>query len=245
MKKIKMAQKTYPAKVLANQSIAQATPLLTLAKPAGYTFTAGQFVKLILPPIKSPDPLANWRWFSMASAPSEPALLFCYRRGQSEFKKVLENLSVGETIEISEAKGKFTLPPTTQKLIVFLAGGVGITPARSMIMEATKKKSPQKMTLLYSNYRPEDTPFLAECQNLNNPNFQLVATMTDLEKSNEKWPGETGFIDWPMIKRHLPQPQETLYYIVGSPGFCQAMAKMLEAAKIKKENIILEKFTGL
>src|SRR3989344_1244697 len=144
MKKIKMAQKTYPAKVLANQSIAQATPLLSLAKPAGYTFTSGQFVKLILPPIKSPDPLANWRWFSMASAPSEPALLFCYRRGQSEFKKVLENLSVGETIEISESKGKFTLPQTTQKPMAFLAGGVGITPARSMIREQLKKNQSKK-----------------------------------------------------------------------------------------------------
>jgi NAD(P)H-flavin reductase len=61
----------YPTTVVSNQHIADQTPLLTIKKPADFAFTAGQFVKLRLPQIETTDPLADWRWFSIASAPHQ------------------------------------------------------------------------------------------------------------------------------------------------------------------------------
>lgn len=77
---------------------------------------------------------------------------------------------------------------------VFLAGGIGITPFRSILFWAAKEKLPHRLVLFYSNRRPEDAPFLDELQALEkeNPNYTFVATMTGIDKSSRSWSGETG-----------------------------------------------------
>jgi len=89
---------------------------------------------------------------------------------------------------------------------VFLAGGIGITPFRSIVFRAAKEKLPHRIFLFYSNRRPEDAPFLDELQALEreNPNYKLIASMTEMSKSHRPWQGEAGMIDKEMLARHLP-----------------------------------------
>jgi ferredoxin-NADP reductase len=75
-----------------------------------------------------------------------------------------------------------------------LAGGIGITPFRSILLHAAKEKLPHRIFLFYSNRRPEDAPFLEELQILQqqNANYRLVATMTEMKKSNRAWTAKSA-----------------------------------------------------
>jgi hypothetical protein len=91
------------------------------------------------------------------------------------------------------------------KPAVFLGGGIGITPFLSIVREADHDCLPHKLYLFYSNRRPEDAAFLDILQGREktNPNFRLVATMTEMARSSREWRGETGFINREMLARHL------------------------------------------
>jgi ferredoxin-NADP reductase len=92
-----------------------------------------------------------------------------------------------------------------KRTAVFLAGGIGITPFRSIVFRAAKEKLPHRIFLFYSNRRPEDAPFLDELQAVEreNPNYKLIASMTEMSKSQRPWQGEAGLIDKEMLARHL------------------------------------------
>ena len=71
--------------------------------------------------------------------------------------------------------------------------------------QADHERLPHKLYLFYSNHRPEDAPFLETLENLEktNPNFQLIATMSEILRSKRKWEGETGPIDKAMLSRYV------------------------------------------
>ena len=120
-------------------------------------------------------------------------------------------------VKIEGPSGDLILQNDSTRAAVFLAGGIGITPFRSIVRWATKEKLPQRVFLFYSNRRPEDAPFLAELQSLerDNPKYKLIASMTEMEKSHQPWDGETGFIDQEMLGRQLKGAASPIYYIAG------------------------------
>ena len=109
----------------------------------------------------------------MASPPFEDRLMVATRMRDSAFKRALKRIPLGTTVKIDGPSGSLTLHKNSSKPAVFLAGGIGI------------------------NRRPEDAPFLDTLTELQraNPNFRFVPTMTEIEKSQQKWTGETVFID--------------------------------------------------
>src|SRR5581483_12513764 len=90
--------------------------------------------------------------------------------------------------------GSFVIDPSETKPIVFLTGGIGVTPAHSMICQALHDKLSQHITLIDSNHRPEDSPFLKEFTNLANTNetFTYIPTMT---QADDSWTGKRERID--------------------------------------------------
>ena len=129
---------------------------------------------------------------------------------------------------------------------VFLTAGIGITPVRSMVLQATHDNLPLKLFLFYSNRRPEDAAFLDELTAAQkaNPNFTLVATMTEMEKSTAQWHGETGHVTQAMLKKVIDDLTLPIYYISGPPKMVAAMQKTLTDAGVKTGNIRAEDFTG-
>ncbi len=125
-------------------------------------------VTLIDPP--ETDAEGNTRSFSIASAPFEEDLVFATRMRDTAFKRILKSLRLGSEVRISGAFGSFTLHTDASRPAVFLVGGIGITPFRSIILDATRSKLAHKMYLLYSNRRPEDAAFLDELQRIEQDN---------------------------------------------------------------------------
>lgn len=168
------------------------------------------------------------------------------RLRDTAFKRVVMRMPFGTMVNIEGHFGNLTLPVSAARPLIFLAGGIGITPFRSMLVQAAMHHLPYRLVLFYSNRRPEDAPFLHELQNFQRKisRYTFVGTMTHMEKSNCSWTGETGYLDHAMLTRHLEGIESPLYFIVGPPSMVQAFRTMLETAGVRNADIHTEEFVG-
>lgn len=233
---------TYATSITGKEDVARGTVAIHLKKPAGFTFKAGQAVYLTLPALKGADGKGRVRTFSIASAPNDPDLVIATRLTDSAFKRSLASLSAGSPVEVEGPYGDLTLHDDTARPAVFLAGGIGITPFRSMIREAAKQAHGRNLYIFYSNRSAEDAAFLSELEQAarENPGFKLVATMTDAPD----WHGERGFITREMIERHVGDISRSVFYLAGPSAMVAAMEIVLSKAGAKPESIRAEGFAG-
>ena len=236
----------FTAKLKERREVAENTRAFFFDKPAGFEFAGGQSadVTLINPP--ETDAEGNTRAFSLASAPLEHDLMFATRLRDTAFKRVFKTMPLGTAIKIEGPFGSMTLHKKTARPGVILAGGIGITPFRSMLFQATRTNTGHRLILLYSNRRPEDAAFLAGLRELAKqyPNFTLVATMTDLGKSKVSWTGEAGYINKEMLAKYVQDLAEPVYYTAGPPALVAGMRKLLGEAGADEDDIRSEDFSG-
>jgi ferredoxin-NADP reductase len=183
------------------EAIADGTMAFHLEKPGGFVFKAGQFGDYTLINPGETDAEGNTRGFSLASAPYEGDLMFATRMRDTAFKRVLKTMKIGTEVSLDAPYGSFTLHNNARIPTVFLTGGIGVTPVRSIILQATHDNLPHKIFLFDSNRRPEDAAFLSQLMEAQerNRNYTFVGTMTEMEKSSQKWVSETGYITKPML----------------------------------------------
>jgi ferredoxin-NADP reductase len=240
------ATSAHTSPLLKREEVAQGTMAFHFAKPADFQFRAGQAIDVTLLNPPETDAEGNIRTFSIASAPFDADLMFATRMRDTAFKRVLRKAPLGLEVKIEGPSGSFTLHHKADKPAVFLAGGIGITPFRSIIRQATHDKTPHQLYLFYGNRRPEDAAFLDVLTEIpkKNPNFHLIATMSEMQKSHRAWKGETGFIDKAMLTKHLLNLQGPIYYIAGPPAMVAAMRRMLTDAAVDEDDIRTEEFSG-
>ena len=228
------------------EEIAEGTMAFHFVKPADFQFRAGQSIDLTLLNPPETDAEGNSRAFSIASAPFDNDLMIATRMRDTALKRVLRKASPGLQVKIDGPGGSFVLHRKSEKPAVFLAGGIGITPFLSIIRQAGNDQSPHHMYLFYSNRRPEDAAFLDLLSEATkrNPNFHLIATMTEMDKSHREWKGETGSINKDMLTKHLPSLQGPIYYLAGPPAMIAAMRSMLIEAGVDEDDIRTEEFFG-
>ena len=182
---------SYKIRLNRREEIAEGTMAFYFEKPSGFAFQPGQFgnFSLLNPP--ETDDEGNLRSFSIASAPFEEGLMVATRLRDSAFKRVLKSVPLGTEVKLAAPFGSFTLHEDSRRPAVFLVGGIGITPFRSMILDAVHNQLPHQLALFYSNRRPEDAAFLDDLDQLSekNSNFKLIATMTEIESPDETWQG--------------------------------------------------------
>ncbi len=228
------------------EEIADGTMAFHFAKPTDFQFRAGQSLDLTLLDPPETDAEGNTRAFSIASAPFDGDLMIATRMRDTAFKRVLRSAAPGMQIKIEGPSGSFVLHRKAEKPAVFLAGGIGITPFLSIIRQSAHEKAPHQLYLFYSNRRPEDAAFLDVLSEMpkQNPNFHLIATMTEMDKSHRQWNGETGFINSGMLAKYLPSLDGPIYYLAGPPAMVAAMRRMLTEARVDEDDIRTEEFSG-
>jgi len=206
-------------------------------------FRPGQYfwVELLDSPYE--DERGLRRHITIVTSPTERGVLgLCTRLRDTAFKKTLAELQVGDEIEVEEPKGEWALPEDTSPSYVFVAGGIGITPYRSMLRYIADTGSPYRVTLVYSNRDRESTPFLDELRQYEGsvPDFRLVVTMTD----DPGWEGETRHIDAEMLRDHVGELGSHIYLVTGPPPMVEAVADKLTAAGVPEEQVLPERFSG-
>lgn len=231
-------------KLIKKEEIAQDTMAFYFEKPEGFVYHAGQFADYTLINPSETDEEGNIRGFSLASAPFEPALMSATRMRDTSFKRVLKNLPLGTELILDAPYGNFVLHKTETTPAVFLTGGIGITPVRSIIAQATHDKLPHNIILFYSNKIPQETAFLGDLGSFakENPNFTFVPVMT--RTTPKEWSGEGGHITKEMLTKYVPELTTPIYYLSGPAVMVAAMRQILTDAQVNEDNIRTEEFSG-
>lgn len=235
-----------PTILLGKESIADSTPLFRLARPDDFEYQAGQTVDLTLIDPPETDGEGPSRTFSLVSAPHEASLAVATRMRDTAFKRVLAALPEGTALNLEGPFGSFTLHENAARPAVFLAGGIGVTPFRSIIADAVARKLPHELILFYSNREPGDAAFLEELRAFAqaHPSLSIVPTMTRIAATDASWAGERGHIDDALLDRHKPHSISPIYYIAGPPAMVHAMRALLKARGVSGDDIRFEEFAG-
>jgi ferredoxin-NADP reductase len=228
------------------ESLCNGTTGLYFEKPDGFEFKPGQFANFTLDATIATDADGNTRALSIASAPHEKDLLVAMRMRDTGFKRVVSALPIGAPFFLEGPFGDLTLHGDTARPAVFLAGGIGITPFRSMIRHATEVGSAHKIFLFYSIRRIEEGAFLNELQELQelNPRFKFIPTITHPDRVPQYWRGELGHIVEPMLNKWLPDSQAPVFYLAGPTGMVDGMRQILCDALVSEDDIRAEEFAG-
>ena len=162
------------------------------------------------------------------------------------FKRVLGTLSIDSHVTIEGPFGNLVLHDNQARAGVFPAGGIGVTPFRSILLRAAREALPHRLFLFYANRRPEDAPFLQELEALQrqNPRYTCVRIMTDMSRSHRPWLGATEVINPGMLAKHLKSEGSPIYYLAGPRGVVGAMHTVLHGMGIDEGDIRTEEFVG-
>jgi ferredoxin-NADP reductase len=199
-------------------------------------FKAGQHMNFTLPH-DNPDDRGISRFFTIASAPNEGRIMITTRialENSSTFKKALMNMRKGREITAHPPQGKFIIDDYS-KSYVFFAGGIGITPFRSILVDLdyNRKIKEMEIFLLYSN-KNNDIVFKDE--------LGLLASRNATFKTRYVISPEVCNIE--MIKAEVPNYNDKTYYISGPPGMVKSVAESLAAENIEDSRIKRDFFPG-
>ena len=225
-------------KVIAND-----TYEFVFKKPAGFVFTAGQYLEWMLPH-KQSDSKGTRRYFTIASSPTESTVRASMKitDAPSSFKAALNTLDIGKTVIASQLAGDFLLPKGIETKVGFIAGGIGVTPFRSHVkymMDSDKKHD----TVLYYcvNFANELAYGELWEQAKQNLDFAYIPVVA---KEATVLNGEVGFVSADMLKRRTQDYAERTWYISGPPGMVNAYKKLLKEMGVKRSNIKTDFFPG-
>jgi ferredoxin-NADP reductase len=210
---------------------------------ARFEFQAGQQADFILTHPRMGTESDNSRTFSIASSPHDKSsVMIAMRARKTAVWSALEAATPGTPFVVSRPRGSFTLHRDFIRPAVFLAGGIGITPIRSILQWATQVRLPHRMYLFYSNRAADDAAFIEEFESMTaqNPNFTFIPTVT--RYSTTAWPYEKGYIDRQMLKRYLVWPKGPIYYIAGPPRMVAAMTGLLNSLGVSDDDVKTEEF---
>jgi glycine betaine catabolism B len=220
-----------------------------------FDYTAGQFAFFDIGEVYD-DPKGPIRHFTISSSPSENFIMFSTRIRDSPYKKRLSTLDEGAKVKVRGPEGQFVLHQDYSKPAIFLSGGIGVTPFRSMIKYATDKQLPARIIMFDSNRNRSNILFKKEFDNWAgiNKNLKIIYTISEEEQQHEQsistendWKGEYGRINKAMILKYLNTDvlNNSIFYICGPPGMLKSMQALLqEELNIPKERIKIEEFTG-
>lgn len=197
-------------------------------------YTAGQYVKLTLPHF-NPDERGDHRWFTLSSSPNESLVSittkFTDEKGSS-FKNALRSIVVGTELNMSDPMGDFVLPKLLQTPLIFVAGGIGITPFHSMLTWLTENKEVRPIKFIYGVRTEDEIVFLETFKKASQH-----ATIVVAEPSAE-WGGERGNLSAELILGLEHPTDDTLIYISGPEPMVESLQKDLIKAGIKKSQLV-------
>lgn len=234
-----MPVQTYNAKIAKIMQETANVRTYTLELGGELSFLPGQFVILEwlnkLPGTK--------RSYSISSSPVDTTKIDITFKKEGQFTtKMFDEAGIGETIVVKGPMGLFTLDQHEKHDIIFIAGGTGIAPFRSMVYFILEKNLPNKVTLFYSCKTPEEFIYYRELNSLQTkyPQFSSVFTATRCQDSS--WNGFCERINPEMIKRCVANYKDCIYYICGPKEMVASMQKMLEGMSIDTKCIKVERW---
>jgi ferredoxin-NADP reductase len=217
----------------------------TFDRPPRFRHRPGQYMEWTLP-IAHSDARGDRRHFSIASSPTEQVITIAARFPSvpSRYKQVLSALPVGAEIVASELGGDFTLPEDPGRPLAFFAGGIGITPFRSMLKYCIDKGQKRDIVLVYSSSTEDEIVFQDVLNEARRNGVKIVHTLTDPARVPPDWSGRCGYVDATLIRQEVSRIEERLSFISGSAGFVNAVKTSLRDLKVPRRHVRTDYFPG-
>ena len=204
-------------------------------KPGGFDFTAGQYMLVDLG-----DNLAHP--LSLSNCPEEDQFIeFTKRMTGSPYCDRLQALEKGDFIKVKGPFGKFSVTGPIETLVL-IAGGIGITPIRSILTSLeNKEENTGTIILIYGNVNREDIAFKDELEKLKLANFRLVHVLSDTTGMENAY---QGFITADVILKEVPGARDAHFMVSGPPVMVEAMKKALASIDVAEDQIRTDIFLG-
>lgn len=183
-------------------------------------FSAGQYLEWTLPH-KNSDSRGVRRYFTVASSPTEDDLRIGIKfyPNSSSFKKKLFNLKPGDKLTAGQLSGDFTLPKDQGLELCFIAGGIGVTPFRSMVEYLLNESEKRDIVILYSAKQATE--------------FVYKNIFDEARKLGIKTDYIVGQIDEKLIQEKIPDFKDRIFYISGPHSMVDAFEKTLKQIGVK------------
>ncbi len=214
--------------------------------PDKFSFAPGQYLEWTLP-AQNADSRGNRRFFTIASSPTEDnvAIGVKFQNNGSSFKKTLDQVGGKNTIVAGQLSGDFTLPKEASKKLVFMAGGIGITPFRSMIKYLIDKAEKRDIVLFYANKIESEIAYRDVFDDAQKSiGLKIIYLLTDEKMVPKSWPGKVGHIDSAMIKKEVSDYADRTFYLSGPHGMVDAYKEVLKQLGVRSSNIVTDYFPG-
>lgn len=210
------------------------------------SFKPGQYLEWTLGH-KKVDLRGNRRYFTIASSPTDKEILLGVKfyEKPSSFKTALAQMKENDIIIASQLSGDFVLPRNKKKKLVFIAGGIGVTPFRSMIKYLIDTREQRDIVLVYANRTEEDIAY----KNIFDLaikvfNLRVIYVISDLKDKTINWTGEIGFVNEKMIQEQISDFSERTFYISGPPSMVSGIEKTIKNLGVKNSHIKTDFFPG-
>ncbi|HUU23793.1 MAG TPA: FAD-dependent oxidoreductase, partial [Phycisphaerae bacterium] len=227
-----------PVALLGSETCGDLVGAFRFGRPEDYRFKAGQHLILTLRTSEGPQR----KVFTIASAPDDDYLEVCTRLSGSAFKRALLGLDPGASVEISAASGRLALAPD-DATTAFLVGGVGVTPARSMIRDSMAEGRTERIALFFGDRSPKCMWYAKEFASIAERTSRLTYVPV-VEHPDPSWTGETGFITADTVRRHVVSPERLRWIISGPPVMVDAMRRVAAELDIPAAHLQVEIFGG-
>ena len=202
---------------------------------APLTWQAGQFLSYTVPHL-DPDDRGITRYFTIASAPFEGHVMLTTRfasgRRSSSFKHALRRLPAGAAVEVGEPDGDFVLGDPSGEHVL-LAGGIGVTPFRAILLDLDHSELPINATLLYANRTP-DFVYRGEIDRLAGRHPGLVV----------RYLVSPTRITEASIRGVAPDMAKPIFNVSGPEPFVEALEGMLAGLGVPEANVRRDYFPG-
>jgi ferredoxin-NADP reductase len=209
-----------------------------------FEYRPGQFVFFELDTLAFPDERGNRRHFTISSSPTEKGIImFTTRMRGSGFKETLRYAPLGYELTVETPDGLFVMPEGETRRQVFITGGIGVTPFRSILRYAVDTNTPISSLMLYFNRASSDIVFRNELENisLQMPTFSVVHALSQPE---DGWTGERGKLDELLLRKYVTDFDQAVFWISGPPPMVSACRSLLEQIGVPDEAIRTDSFIG-
>lgn len=229
--------------------VRQETPdtwTIKLAPPKGFPrfdYLPGQFHFLTF--YRAPNlPVEEHHW-TISSTPTEKGIIASTIKESGDFTASIGKTKVGDKALVYGPFGRFShaLHPHERDL-VFVAGGIGITPLMSMLRHLRDTRDDRRVLLLYGNTSEQDIVFREELEQMEAGSQPQLKVVHVLSEPSEQWQGEKGRIDAEKTERHCGDDLEKrAFYVCAPPPMMDAVVKCLRGRGVPAKNIHFERFT--
>ncbi len=208
-----------------------------------FTFEPGQFLEWTIPH-PNPDSRGTKRWFTLASSPTEKLIQLTTRFADqgSSFKTALQNKKIGDHIWAHGVEGDFNLPDDKRAPLVFIAGGIGITPFRSMVKYLLDTNEKRDVILLYAAKSPADLIFLDLFEKART--VLSLKLVTIVSQPTAEWTGNSGTVDRNFISNEIPNIASAQVYVSGPEPMVETLSGTLRSIGVANNSIHQDFFPG-